>query len=121
LITESDPLRLKGLLGACRGSIGSRYHGLVSCLSQGVPAFGTSWSHKYQALYADYDLKSGLIESLSTDVADELSRHLADDHWMMTTRQRLLNAAEKQKRISETMWREVFGAMDKAMQRRAAR
>ncbi len=120
LITESDPLRVKGLLRACRGSIGSRYHGLVSCLSQGVPAFGTSWSHKYQALYADYDFKAGLIDSLSTDAADEISQRLADDHWMMTTRQQLLNAAEQQKQASKAMWKEVFGVIDNAVQRRAA-
>jgi colanic acid/amylovoran biosynthesis protein len=87
LITEPDPVRLKGLLGVCRGSIGSRYHGLVSCLGQGVPAFGTSWSHKYQALFADYNFKAGLIHSLSMDVADELSQHLADDHWMKATQE----------------------------------
>ena len=121
LITESDPLRLKGLLGACRGSIGSRYHGLVSCLSQGVPAFGTSWSHKYQALYADYDFKAGLIDSLSMDAADELSQHLANDHWMMTTRQQLLTAAEQQKQASKAMWKEVFSVIDNAVQQRAAR
>ena len=121
LITESDPLRLKGLLGACRGSIGSRYHGLISCLSQGVPAFGTSWSHKYQALYADYDFTPGLVESLSPDVADEIALCLADDHWMSTTRQRLFIAADRQKRATENMWREVFSVIDNAVQRRAAR
>ena len=121
LITESDPLRLKGLLGTCRGSIGSRYHGLVSCLSQGVPAFGTSWSHKYQALYADYDFNVGLVDSLSTDAAQEISQRLADDHWMMSTRQQLLNAAEQQKQASKAMWKEVFSVIDNAVQRRAAR
>ena len=121
LITESDPLRLKGLLGVCRGSIGSRYHGLVSCLSQGVPAFGTSWSHKYQALYADYDFEAGLIDSLSTDTAHEISLRLADDHWMMTTRQQLLTAAEQQKQASKAMWKEVFSVIDNTVQQRATR
>ncbi len=119
LIAESDPLRLKGLLGACRGSIGSRYHALVSCLSQGVPAFGTSWTHKYQALYADYDFKAGLIDSLSMEAADELSQHLADDHWMMATQQKLLIAADRQKHATAAMWREIFGVIDRAMQLRA--
>ncbi len=121
LVTESDPLRLKGLLGACRGSIGSRYHGLISCLNQGVPAFGTSWSHKYHALYADYDFTSGLVESLSPAIADEIAQRLADDRWVMTTRQQLLNAAEQQKQASKAMWKDVFGVIDNAVQRRAAR
>jgi len=119
LIDESHPLKIKGFLGSCRGSIGSRYHGLINCLSQGIPAFGTSWSHKYQALYADYDFGAGLISELSASVADEVCRHLLDDTWIGATRAHLVQSAERQKDASRVMWEDIFGVIESATQTRA--
>src|SRR5690606_2234902 len=51
IVKESGALEIKGILGACSGTLGSRFHGLVSALSQGVPALATGWSHKYQMLF----------------------------------------------------------------------
>jgi colanic acid/amylovoran biosynthesis protein len=119
LVDEHHPLKIKGFLGACRGSIGSRYHGLINCLSQGAPAFGTSWSHKYQALYADYDFSDGLISELSASVADEVCRHLLDDTWIGATRAHLARSAERQKDASRVMWEDIFGVIESATQARA--
>jgi colanic acid/amylovoran biosynthesis protein len=119
LVDEHHPLRIKGILGSCRGSIGSRYHGLINCLSQGIPAFGTSWSHKYHALYADYDFSDGLIAELSASVADEVCRHLLDDTWIGATRAHLARSAERQKDASRVMWEDIFGVIEAATRARA--
>jgi colanic acid/amylovoran biosynthesis protein len=119
LVDEHHPLKIKGFVGACRGSIGSRYHGLINCLSQGVPAFGTSWSHKYQALYADYDFSDGLISELSASVADEVCHHLLDDSWIGATRAHLVRSAEKQKDASRVMWEDIFGVIESVTHERA--
>lgn len=112
LIREPDPVRLRALLGLCRGSVGSRYHALISCLSQGVPAFGTSWSHKYQALYEDYAFSDGLVDVLTSEAPRQIAALLANDHWVNQAREQLLMTANRQKTTSEQMWGEVFHIID---------
>lgn len=50
----TDPLTLKEMLGSAAMVIGSRYHALISALSQGVPAIAFGWSHKYDELFTEY-------------------------------------------------------------------
>ena len=44
LVKEDDPLKIKGILGLSYAVVASRYHALVSALSQGVPAVATGWT-----------------------------------------------------------------------------
>lgn len=62
---ERDPLRLKALIGRSLFVVGSRYHALVAALSQSVPAIGTSWAHKYEALYDDYGCRELLVSAVA--------------------------------------------------------
>lgn len=47
-------LEAKALVSAATLVLSSRYHACICALSSGVPCLGTSWSHKYEALYDDY-------------------------------------------------------------------
>ena len=62
IVIEDDPLVLKGIIGLSEYIFSSRYHGLVSALSQSKIAFGTGWSHKYKMLFDDYNFPDGLLD-----------------------------------------------------------
>lgn len=69
-----DPLAIKRFIGESHLVIGSRFHALVSALAQGVPALATSWSHKYEALFADYGQADCVLPA---DVSrDDLGAHI---------------------------------------------
>lgn len=112
LITEQDPLKVKGIIGASKAVICSRFHGCVSALSQGVPCLGTSWSHKYERLFDEYGQLNALLQPgmsqpelmqkmrdvLNCDNIDELKKHSADI-----------------KLHSQAMWQSVAGAISQTL------
>ncbi len=109
VLRESDPLAIKGILGVCKGTVGSRFHGLVSALSQGVPSLATGWSHKYQMLFADYSFEQGVLDiNLTDDQLEQALDYLTDTALSAELSSTLMTRSNALKQQSRAMWNEVF-------------
>ena len=114
ILREDDALKIKGILGVSYATIGSRFHGLVSALSQGVPSLATGWSHKYAELFSDYGFPEGVVAVTASESAliASLDRILdkASHQELRTT---LLAEADKLRALSEDAWERVFAVIDR--------
>jgi colanic acid/amylovoran biosynthesis protein len=109
VLVEDNPLHVKGIIGASKAVITSRFHGLVSCLSQSVPCLATGWSHKYEMLLKDYHYPEALINVNSSEEELKLSlRNILDETSSGVIKSNLAKEATRQKQLSKDMWQMVF-------------
>ena len=108
IVQESDPLKIKGIIGASLLTVSSRYHGLINGLTQGVPSLATSWSHKYETLLEEYDCSQYLVSPL-TQEQDYIS--LLDSMINENSREQLITKLASTnlqlKSATKAMWAEV--------------
>jgi polysaccharide pyruvyl transferase WcaK-like protein len=108
VIEHSDPAVLKSVLGRASLVIGSRFHALVSTLSQNIPCIGAGWSHKYIELFRDFDVPDLLVEDLSDHQRLEmLIRELSDESCRKERMARLSVATARLKEQTVLMWERV--------------
>ena len=62
-----NPVEIKRVLGECRLVIASRFHAIVSALTQNVPVIATSWSHKYEELLGEYGCAHTILDAYRAD------------------------------------------------------
>lgn len=116
IIQEQHPLKIKGILGACDGTLGSRFHGLVSALSQGVPSLATGWSHKYLMLFKDYGFEEGVTDvQAGQNALREKIDLVTDAKSAHQVRDDLMRQSEELKKKSLDMWSQVFEVVKSAV------
>lgn len=113
IIIEEDPLKIKGIVSTCDAMIGSRFHGIVSALSQGVPTIVTGWSHKYEMLLADYNFKEGLLSvTASDDQINESLSNIININKREIAGKKIKASSILEKEKAENMWKEIFLLID---------
>jgi colanic acid/amylovoran biosynthesis protein len=113
IIREENPLQVKGIIGASKSVITSRFHGLVSALSQAKPCLSTGWSHKYVELMKDYDYEEGMcMVSLDSGYIHEKLNLILDPQKRSITEKNLQLNSQIQKERSKEMWSQVIGLLN---------
>lgn len=109
VIINFDPLVIKGIISTAFFIICSRFHGVVSALSQGVPCISTSWSHKYEMLHKEYDFEEGLLKNIDdpNEIEEKITK-LADPETNKKLSEKLLIHSTLHKERSAEMWQKVF-------------
>ncbi len=112
VVIPTTATECKWVISQSRLVVASRFHGLVSALCEAVPAFATSWAHKYQSLLADYDVTEQLIDLERADAEiDRVIDLLADDNRLRAMRSHLAEHSAEQKKRTEQMWQRVFATL----------
>ncbi len=108
IIEESDPKAVKGILGNCKGTIGSRFHSLVNSLSQGIPSLATGWSNRYKLLLQQYNFEEGLLNvSMNEEEIYSSLDMIINPQSRMEIQKRLLTRSTELKTEASKMWDEV--------------
>lgn len=112
MVDAADPLVAKGIIAGCDLLIGSRFHALVSAMSQEIPVIGTGWSHKYRELFADYDYSEGLTRvDLSEPEIEAVLAPVLTVEGRAAISGRLASAATHLKEDVSGMWDLVFATI----------
>lgn len=103
LVAPRHPLELKGVLGGARIVVASRFHALVSALSQAVPSIATGWSHKYRELMRAYACGDNLVSDAAA-LEDRVTASLRDHDPLAAA---IRAAGDAQKDATRAMWDDV--------------
>lgn len=109
VVTGLNALEVKGLISISYLVISSRFHGVVSSLNSCVPCLATSWSHKYEELYKDYEVQEGVLPIHNLNQTISRINYLLIKENNDSMRLHLASQQSLLKQKAKNMWVEVWG------------
>lgn len=110
LLSNLDALEVKHIIAGSKLLVSSRFHGVVSGLTQGVPTLCTSWSHKYFELLKDHKCESNVLDVNDIEGAKSIIQQALAHPAEYTSKEGCVSEIKKQ---AEKMWNEVFKLIHK--------
>mgnify|MGYP003294079272 CR=1 FL=1 len=108
VVTNLNALDVKGLISSSYLVISSRFHGVASSLNSAVPCLSTSWSHKYEELYKDYELDSCVLDLKNMDILHNTLNYYLDKSINHRTRKHLISRISQLKNKTKEMWEIIW-------------
>jgi colanic acid/amylovoran biosynthesis protein len=107
VISDLNAKEIKGIIGASFITISSRFHGVASSLNQAIPCLATSWNHKYEMLFKDFDLKNNVLyldseKDVNERKVSNVLSHRSEIHKKLNDRKSVLENEV------ENMWEKVW-------------
>lgn len=108
ILYDESPLVLRGIIAQCYIVLSSRFHGLISTLSQGVPCLGTRWSHKFERVMEEYGCADYLISPLDApeEIFDKI-KQLDEPETRAKVLESITNTVAHHQNLNNQMWEEV--------------
>ncbi|SHM04363.1 Polysaccharide pyruvyl transferase [Xylanibacter ruminicola] len=108
VVTGINALEVKGLIGSAYLVVSSRFHGVASSLNSCVPCLATSWSHKYQELFKDYQLNDCVLPLDDEKQAIDKIHRMMDEDQNLKVRENLHNIVPHIKSKTREMWELIW-------------
>ncbi len=108
VVTGLNALEIKGLISTAYMVITSRFHGLASALNSCVPCLATSWSHKYNELFADYRMNDGVLPLNDLDKAVKMVDFFLSEDYNHKIRLHLSEQLPMIKKQTQEMWEYIW-------------
>lgn len=103
ILTQLSGVEIKSIIRDCKLLISSRYHGVVSGLTQSVPTLCTSWSHKYEELLEEHKCKSSMLSVTDINFSKQIVLNALEKPNDFCSK----NNDEIEAKI-DGMWKEIF-------------
>jgi len=107
ILTNLTAKEVKGVIGNSNIVVSSRFHGVASALSQGVPCLATSWNHKYEMLFNDFGQQNSVLKANEdwTSNRDRIA-YVVNNYDLITSQ--LKTSKVKLIKVIDNMWNKLF-------------